>query len=386
MTFEIQIITDLAVLMVIASAVALLFYRLKQPLVIGYLIAGILIGPFTPPFSLISNIEFLGVFAEMGVILLLFTIGLEFPIGKLRSISHVVLGVSILEISFMLIVSGILGFVLNWGFYNTLFLGAALASSSTTIIAKVLSDMGKIKEVSSVIMLGILVVEDVAVVIILAMLQNVASVNSLIPSSMLFLSVRLILFIGGTLVVGHLFIPKIIDHVAKMNNRELLYILIFGLCFGFAIIASLIGFSVAIGAFLIGIVVARSNAREQIKREFVPLQLIFGAIFFVSMGALMDISKILIYWVPAIIITLTVLVTKIVCCGVGTRAFGYDKKTSLRIGLGMAQIGEFSFIVIKVGQDLGVISDFLLPIIGVVTIITSFITPYLIRFSFKEIV
>jgi CPA2 family monovalent cation:H+ antiporter-2 len=383
-TFEIQIITDLAVLMVVASAVALIFYKLKQPMVIGYLIAGIIIGPYTPPFNLITHVEFLNVFAEIGVILLLFTIGLEFPIKKLRSISHVVVGVSALEISLMLAVSWAIGTLLNWGFYDTLFLGAALASSSTTIIAKVLSDMGKIKETSSVIMLGILVVEDVTVVIILAMLQNFAITNAVIPTDMLLLILKLVFFVGGTLIIGHLVIPKVIDRVAKLGNRELLYILMLGLCFGFSIMASLLGFSVAIGAFLIGVVAARSNAREKINREIVPLQLIFGAIFFVSMGALMDIGKISLYWFPALIITLAVLGTKLACCGAGTRLLGYDAKTSLRVGLGMAQIGEFAFIVIKVGQDLGVISGFLLPIIGVATIITSFTTPYLIRFSFKE--
>lgn len=384
MSFEIQIITDLAVLMFVASVVALIFYKLKQPIIIGYLIAGIIIGPFTPPFSLISNVGYLGVFAEIGVILLLFTIGLEFPIKKLKAISHVVISISALEISLMLAISWIIGALLHWGFYDMLFLGAALASSSTTIVAKVLSDTGKIKETSSVIMLGILVVEDIAVVIILAILQGFAITHEISSISVMLLMLRMVLFIGGTLVLGHLFIPKLIDRVAQLENRELLYILLLGLCFGFSIIASLLGFSVAIGAFLIGVVVARSNAREKINQEIVPLQIIFGAIFFVSMGALMDITKIAAYWIPAMIITLAVLGTKLVCCGLGTRLFNYDNKTSLRVGLGMAQIGEFAFIVIKVGQDLNVLGDFLLPIIGVATIITSFITPYLIRFSFKE--
>lgn len=146
----------------------------------------------------------------------------------------------------------------------------------------------------------------------------------------------------------------------------------------------MIGFSVAIGAFLIGVVAAKSKAREEINREIDPFQHVFGAIFFVSMGALMDVSKVDVYWLPAVIITLAVLLTKLVTCGFGTRLFGYDRKTSLRVGLGMAQIGEFAFIVVKTGQDLGVTSDFLLPIIGVATIITSFTTPYLIRLSFKQ--
>jgi CPA2 family monovalent cation:H+ antiporter-2 len=383
-SFEIQIITDLAVLLVIASVVTLIFYKLKQPLIIGYLIAGIIIGPYTPPFSLISNIDFLNVFAEIGVILLLFTIGLEFPIAKLRSIGRVVIGVSAIEITLMLIVSWAVGTFLHWGFYDTLFLGAALASSSTTIIAKVLGDSRKIKEISSTIMLGILVVEDVFVVILLAMLQNLAVANTISVVSSVWLVAKLVVFIGGTLVLGGFFIPKLVDRVVKTEKQEILYILMLGVCFVFAIISTQIGFSAAIGAFIIGVVVARSKYREEINRKIDPFQLVFGAIFFVSMGALMDVTKISVYLFPALIITLAVLGTKLASCGFGTRFFGYDKTTSLRVGLGMAQIGEFAFIVVKSGQDLGVISDFLLPIIGVATIITTFLTPYLIRFSFKK--
>jgi monovalent cation:H+ antiporter-2, CPA2 family len=385
MSFEIQAITDLAVILVVAAVVALIFYKLKQPLVVGYLIAGIIIGPYTPPFSLITNIDILNVFAEIGVILLLFTIGFEFPISKLRSMGRVIIGVSAIEIALMLSVSYVIGtYLLHWSFYDTLFLGAALASSSTTIIAKVLGDLGKLKETSSVIMLGILVVEDVVVVILLAMFQNLAVGNAISVTSASILILKLVAFIGGTLTVGFLVLPRIIDRIAKVESHELLYILMLGLCFGFAILANQIGFSVAIGAFLIGVVAARARSREEINREIIPLQLVFGAIFFVSIGALMDLTKIAIYWFPAIIVTLAVLATKLVSCGFGTRVFGYDRKTALRVGLGMAQIGEFAFIVVKVGQDLGVLSDFLLPIIGVAAIVTSFITPYLIKFSFKE--
>jgi monovalent cation:H+ antiporter-2, CPA2 family len=383
MSFELQVITDLAVVMVIASAVAFIFYKLKQPLIIGYLIAGIIIGPFSPPFSLISNTEFLNVFAEIGVILLLFTIGLEFPIRKLQSLGRVVIGVSAIEITLMLVISYAVGAFLGWGFYDTLFLGAALASSSTTIIAKVLGDAGKINEISSVIMLGILVVEDVVVVIILAMLQNVAVANTISVVDSLWLIAKLAIFIGGTLIVGGFFLPKAIDRVARTESKELLYISLLGICFAFAILSTQVGFSAAIGAFIIGVVVARARCREEINKQIGPFQLVFGAIFFVSMGALMDISQIATYWFPALVVTLAVLGTKLASCGFGTRLFGYDKKTSLRVGLGMAQIGEFAFIVVKTGQDMGVISNFLLPIIGVATMITAFLTPYLIKFSYK---
>ena len=185
------------------------------------------------------------------------------------------------------------------------------------------------------------------------------------------------------MIVGGLLFPKAIDRVAKTENKEFLYISLLGICFAFAIISTQIGFSAAIGAFIIGVVVARARCREEINKQIGPFKIVFGAIFFVSMGALMDITQIATYWIPAVIITLAVLGTKLASCGFGTRLFGYDRKTSLRVGLGMAQIGEFAFIVAKAGQDLGVTSDFLLPIVGVATIITAFITPYLIKFSYK---
>ncbi len=385
MSLEISAITDLAVMMIVAGVVALIFHKLKQPIVVGYLIAGIIIGPFTPPFSLVTHIDILNIFAEIGVILLLFTIGFEFPISKLRSIGRVIIGVSAIEITLMLVISWVIGtYLLNWPLYDTLFLGVALASSSTTIIAKVLGDLGKIKEVSATIMLGILVVEDIVVVTMLAMLQNVAVSNEFSATSITILLVKLVAFIGGTLTIGYFLLPKAIDRIARIDNHELLYILMLGLCLGFSIMANLIGFSVAIGAFLIGVVAAKSRAREEINREIDPLQHVFGAIFFVSMGALMDITQIAAYWIPAVIITVALVGTKLVSCGFGTRLFGYDKQTALRVGLGMAQIGEFAFIVVKVGEDAGVLSDFMLPIIGVAAIITAFITPYLIKFSFRS--
>lgn len=382
MSFELQVITDLAVVSIIASAVAFLFYKLKQPLIIGYLIAGVIIGPYT--FDLIKQTEYLSVFAEIGVVLLLFTIGLEFPINKLRSIGKVVIGVSAIEITLMVMVSWIVGVLLGWGMYDTLFLGAALASSSTTIIAKVLSDSGKIQEMSVTIMLGILVVEDVVVVIVLAMLQNVAVAGTVSAASSLWLVGKLAFFIGGSLLVGGIFIPKAIDRFAKAENKEFLPILLLGLCFVFAILATQIGFSAAIGAFVIGVIVARSYHREEINKQIGPFKIVFGAIFFVSMGALMDVTQISNYWIPAAIITAAVIVTKLLSCGLGTRMFHYTEKTSLRVGLGMAQIGEFAFIVGKAGQDLGVTSDFLLPVLGVATVITAFVTPYLIKFSFRS--
>ena len=383
MSFETDIITDLAVVMVIASVITLAFHKLKQPIIVGYLIAGIIIGPYTPPFSLVSHVDILNVFAELGVILLLFGIGLEFPIRKLRSIGRAALGISAIEITSILVVSWMIGVLLGWNFFDTLFLGAALASSSTMIIAKVLGDMGKLGEVSSRIMLGVLVIEDVFVVVLLASLESFVNLGTFSPNALLVMVLKIVLFIGGTLVLGVLIIPKIVDRVANLGSGELLHIVLLGLCFAFSVIATQIGFSVAVGAFIIGVVIAEARSAEEENRHLTPLKDMFGAIFFVSMGALMDISQLATFWLPALIVTLAMLGTKLASCASGTKLLGYDNKTSLRIGLGMAQIGEFAFIAIKTGQTLGVVSTFLLPVVGVAAIITSFITPYLMKLSYK---
>ncbi len=262
-------------------------------------------------------------------------------------------------------------------------LGAALASSSTTIVAKALGDLGKIREIPARIMLGILVVEDVFVVVLLAALQDLATTQTVSAEGVLVLLLKLAVFVGGTLGVGILVIPRLIKRTAEKTNHEVLYIALIGLSFSFAVIGSLFGFSVAIGAFLIGVVVAESHISENISEEFRHLRHMFEAIFFISMGALMDVTQIRVYWLPALLVTLVLMTAKFSSCGLGVRLFGYDKGTSLKVALGMAQIGEFAFIVAKTGQALGVISSFLLPVIGVSAIATSIITPYLLRYAYK---
>jgi CPA2 family monovalent cation:H+ antiporter-2 len=384
MSFEIEIVTDLAVLLAVASAITFIFYKLKQPLVVGYLISGMIVGPYLLPFNLILHRDVISVFAEIGIILLLFAIGLQFPLRKLRALGKVVLSVAALEILFTVTASWLVGTFLRWPFYDTLFLGAALASSSTTIVAKVLSDSGKIQEIPARIMMGMLVVEDVFVVLLLAALQNLVVTQGISTEGILILLLKLTIFVGGTLGLGILLIPRIIKKVAEKTSHEVLYIALIGLSFGFAVIASLFGFSVAIGAFLIGVVVADSHISENVSEEFLHLRHMFEAIFFVSMGALMDVTQLGTYWLPAVIVILTLMGAKLSSCAFGVHLFGYDKQTSLRVALGMAQIGEFAFIVGKTGQDLGVISNFLLPIIGVSAIVTSILTPYLLRYAYKS--
>lgn len=383
MDFSTSIVADFAILMTIAAVVYFIFYKFRQPTILGYLIAGVLIGPFTPPFSLVTRLDVIGAAADLGVILLLFGIGLRFPIPRLRKVGGVSIGVAAIEIAVMLALSFGVARLFDWPLMDALFLGTALASSSTTIIAKVLGDMGKLRETSSLIMLGVLIVEDLIVVGLLAVITSVLSVNSIDLDTVLWVVGKTAAFVLGTLIIGVLIVPRVIDRSVKLGNNELLLLIVLGLCFGASILAHFLGLSMAIGAFLMGVVVASSRSADYITKLISSVRDMFAAIFFVSMGALIDITQFRIVLVPALIVTGLMILGKMVGCGFGTRIFGYDRSTSLKVGFGMSQIGEFAFIVMKAGQDLAVISPFLFPVVGLAAGITTFLTPYLVRLSYK---
>jgi CPA2 family monovalent cation:H+ antiporter-2 len=385
-----QVIADLAVIMVIAAAVTFIFHRLKQPLILGYLIAGIIIGPYTPPFSLVSRPDVLGATADLGVILLLFAIGLEFPIARLRTIRlKVYAGISAIEIALMFLISYGMGWFLGWSFMDSLFLGAALASSSTVIIAKVLRDMGKLKDISALVMMGVLVAEDLIVVAMLAVITSVVGASS---SSFLDISWTLgkvLLFLIGASLIGVMVIPKVIDWVAHterdshVEHDEVLLLTALGLCFALSIIGNALGLSMAIGAFLMGVFIASAKASARIATLISSIKDMFAAIFFVSMGAFIDVTQFQTFLIPALLVTAIMIAGKVIGCGLGTRLFGYDTSTSLKVGLGMGQVGEFAFIVAKAGQDLNVTSASLFSTIGVAVAITAFVSPYMIRLSYR---
>jgi len=390
MPLSYQVIADLAVIMVIAAAVTLIFHRLKQPLILGYLIAGIIIGPYTPPFSLVSRLDVLGATADLGVILLLFAIGLEFPIARLRTIRlKVYAGISAIEIALMFLISYGVGWFLGWPFMDSLFLGEALASSSTVIIAKVLRDMGKLKDISALVMMGVLVAEDLIVIAILAIITSVVGLSS---SSFLDISWTLgkvLLFLIGASLIGVMVIPKVIDWVAhpehdsQVEHDEVLLLTALGLCFALSIIGNALGLSMAIGAFLMGVFIAGAKASARIATLISSIKDMFAAIFFVSMGAFIDVTQFQTFLIPALLVTAIMIAGKVIGCGLGTRLFGYDTSTSIRVGLGMGQVGEFAFIVAKAGQDLNVTSASLFPTIGVAVAITAFVSPYMIRLSYR---
>jgi len=395
-------VTDLAIIMILAAIVTLAFFKIRQPLIIGYLFAGMLIGPLSPLWTsllpengssgaaagigILSDISALNLFADIGVILLLFVIGIEFPFAKIRSIGRVAMGAGTLGLFATLGVVFLAANALGLNFMDSLFIAAALSISSTAIIIKILQDSGKIKKESSILVLGILIVEDVIAVILIASLESVALVGTVSIESVVLVAVVAGGLIIGTFTVGRRVIPPLIDKVASAENREILLLSVLGVCFGYALLANVVGLSVAIGAFLAGVLVAESKSSEVSKILSSPIKDMFVAIFFVSVGALMDITQLESYIFIAIALIAVTVAMKFAGNLLGNTIFRLEKGKSLRSAFALsAPRGEFSIIIVKVGVDMGVVSAFLFPLIGLITIITAFISPFLIRVGDKII-
>ena len=395
-------VTDLAIIMILAAIVTLAFFKIRQPLIIGCLFAGMLIGPLSPLWTsllpengssgaaagigILSDISALNLFADIGVILLLFVIGIEFPFAKIRSIGRVAIGAGTLGLFVTLGVVFLAASALGLNFMDSLFIAAALSISSTAIIIKILQDSGKIKKESSILVLGVLIVEDVIAVILIASLESVALVGTVSIESVVLVAVVAGGLIVGTFTVGRRVIPPLIDKVASAQNREILLLSVLGVCFGYALLANVVGLSVAIGAFLAGVLVAESKSSEVSKILSSPIKDMFVAIFFVSVGALMDVTQLEDYIFIAIALIAVTIAMKFGGNLLGTTAFRMGKGKSLRSAFALsAPRGEFSIVIVKVGVDMGVVSAFLFPLIGLITIITAFISPFLIRVGDKII-
>lgn len=378
------IVQDFAVIMVVAAIMLIITYKLKQPMVIGYILAGMVIGPYTPPFTLIQSVETVNVFAELGIIMLLFVIGTEFPIAKLKSVSKTSIIVGIPESLGTLFIVFFIAQTLGFSFFDSVFIALAMSITSTVVTIKILEELNVVRDRSSVLILGILIIEDIIAVSALAILQSTASAGSdQVSIIQISLSIGVVLaFIGSILILGSKFIPGALDKVGKTDDYALLLIVILGLAFGLSFIAKALGLSVVIGAFLAGVLVAESKTANIAKVITIPLRDVFSALFFISIGALMNISLVPLFIVPAIVLIVSSFVSKLLIV-IGVLQFRrYDSTTSLRTGLGLsASRGEMSLIIAKGGQDIGVISSSVLPILGVVTVITTFMAPYIIKFG-----
>ena len=396
-------VTDLAFIMIIGAVVTLAFFKIRQPLIIGYLFAGMLIGPLSPLWAsvlpnggtpddvlegvgILSDISALNLFAEIGVILLLFVIGIEFPYSKIRSIGKVAVGVGTIGLFSTLGVVFYTATALGLEFMDSLFIAAALSISSTAIIVKILEEMGRIKKESSILVLGILIVEDVIAVILISSLQSIALVGTVSIESILVVVLVAAGLIVGTFTVGTRVIPPLIDRVAGAEHREILLLSVLGVCFGYALLANIVGLSVAIGAFLAGVLVAESKSAEVAKLLSSPIKDMFVAIFFISVGALMDISQLENYIFVAIALIAVATGMKFGGNMLGNILFRQKRSKALRSAFTLsAPRGEFSIVIIKAGVDIGAVSSFLFPLIGIISIITAFISPFLVKAGDKII-
>ncbi|MDX1595349.1 MAG: cation:proton antiporter [Nitrosopumilaceae archaeon] len=394
-------VTDLAFIMIIGAIVTLAFFKIKQPLIIGYLFAGMLIGPLSPLWSwvlpeggpssdvlegvgILSDISALNLFAEIGVILLLFVIGIEFPYAKIRSIGRVAVGVGTIGLFSTLGAVFYAATAFGMSFMDALFISAALSISSTAIIVKIFEDMGRIKKESSILVLGILIVEDVIAVILISSLQSIALVGSVSVESVVVIVLVAAGLIVGTFTIGTRIIPPLIDRVAAAEHREILLLSVLGVCFGYALLANIVGLSVAIGAFLAGVLVAESKSSEVSKLLSSPIKDMFVAIFFISVGALMDVSQLQNYIFIAIVLIAVATGMKFGGNMLGNFLFRQKRGKSLRSAFALASPrGEFSIVIVKAGVDIGAVSAFLFPLIGIISIVTAFISPFLVKASDK---
>lgn len=378
------LIQDFAVVMIVAAIMVFVTHKLKQPMVIGYILAGMLIGPFTPPFSLVHNVGTINTLAELGIIILLFVIGTEFPITKLKSVGRISMIVGIAESLGTLLVTFFVARTLGFSQFDSMFLALAMSVTSTVVTVKLLEELNMINDKSSVLIMGILIVEDVIVITMLGILQSL-SLTAAVSFVDVLLSVAIVLgFIAAILILGSRYLPPLIDKLARTTDYSVLIIVILGLAFGLSFVAIELGLSPVIGAFLAGVLVAESNSAGIARVITIPLRDVFTALFFVSVGALVDVSKIPLFIIPALILIVTSFMAKmIIIIPVLIRA-GYDTTTAVRTGLGLASArGEMSLIVGKGGQDVGAVSSYILPILGVVTIVTTFVTPYILKIGTK---
>ena len=373
------LLQDLALILVVAAITTVLFQKLKQPVVLGYLLAGLIVGPYIP-IPLFADLDQIHTLSELGIILVMFAIGLEFSFRKLARLATTAGVVGLLQICVMFWLGYMVGLSFGWTSIEALYLGGMISVSSTMIIAKAFSDQ-RINERFTELVIGILIVEDVAAILMIAIL-SAFSPGKGIPTNILFTTgMQLTGFLVIALVLGFLIVPRTIRAVAKLNSEETLLVASVGICFAYAYLAQKGGYTVALGAFIAGSLVAESGHTHQIEHLIRSLRDVFAAVFFISVGMLMDPRILVTYWPAILVITLIVIVGMILSVSFGSFLMGADLRTSIRAGMSMAQIGEFSFIIAAAGVASGAIRDFLYPIAIAVCVITTFTTPGFIRMS-----
>jgi monovalent cation:H+ antiporter-2, CPA2 family len=385
MDVQIRFLMEITVILAVAGLTAVLFTRMKMPVVIGYLAAGILVGPYVFPFDLITDTDTVNSLANLGIILLMFTIGLDFNLRKLRQTGVFAIVAGSIEIVIMITIGYALGWLMGWSSIESIFLGAVMSISSTAVIVKVLTDAGHIQRQYAVGVIGILIMEDIAAVIILAMVSPLGTGKAPGLTSAVGILAGAVLFIALSLLLGFAVVPRIIDHVKRKYPSEVLLLVSLGLCFGMALLSSEIGLSVAIGAFVMGIIVSQSAAQQEIVLKTMPIKEMFMAVFFVSIGMLIDPRLVLQNILPAVIIAGVFIVGKVFSVTTATYVANTDARSSMMSGMAMVAMGEFSFVIVKTGVDNGTIGQFFYSSIIGAALITMIVLPITFRYSSRTV-
>lgn len=381
MTHLPNLIIDLALILGAAAFITLLFKWLKQPLVLGYIIAGFLVGPYFKWLPTIQEHENIRIWAEVGVIFLLFSLGLEFSFKKLLKVGGSASITAFVEVVVMVFIGYAVGKAMGWSSMDSLFLGGILSISSTTIIIRAFDELGmKTKQFASLVF-GVLIVEDLVAIVLMVLLSTLAVSQQFAGTEMLYSILKLILFLVIWFVMGIFFIPSFLRKAKRLINDEMLLIISIALCLLMVVFANTVGFSPALGAFIMGSILAETTKAEKIEHLVMPVKDLFGAIFFVSVGMMIDPSVLVEYALPIAILCVVTIIGKVLSTTFGALLSGQPLQTSVQAGFSLAQIGEFSFIIATLGLTLKVTSDFLYPIAVAVSAVTTLTTPYLIRSS-----
>lgn len=375
------LIADLALILISASIITLLFKWLKQPLVLGYIVAGLLAGPYVHIFPTVGDIANINIWAEIGVVFLLFALGLEFSFKKLINVGSTAFITATTEVISMLLIGYMVGYLLGWGTMNSIFLGGMLSMSSTTIIIKAFDDLGLRSQRFTGIVFGTLVVEDLIAILMMVLLSTMAVSKDFMGEELLVSVLKVVFFLILWFLIGIFILPAFLKKAKKLMNNETLLIVSLGLCLGMVVLATYTGFSAALGAFIMGSILAETVEAEHIEHIIQPVKDLFGAIFFVSVGMLVNPAVLVEYAWPVIIITLVTIIGKAIFSSLGVLLSGESLNISIKSGFSLAQIGEFAFIIAGLGVSLKVLDPFISPIIVAVSVITTFTTPYFIRLA-----
>ena len=374
-----ELVQDLALILVVAGFVTLLFKKLKQPLVLGYIVAGFLVSPHMSYTMSVVDKDDIQTWADIGVIFLLFSLGLDFSIKKILKMGASPIIAACTIIFSMMLLGVIVGHSFGWKEMDCIFLGGMVAMSSTTIIYKAFSDMGLTQQGFASTVMSVLILEDILAIVMMVMLSTIASGNSPDGVQLLGSIMKIGFFLVLWFVVGLFAIPLFLRSVRKLLNNETLLIVALGFCCLMAVISTQVGFSAAFGAFVMGSILAETIEADKIIRLVDPVKNLFGAIFFVSVGMLVNPNVLINYAVPILLIVITILVGQALFGTLGYLLGGQTLKNAMRCGFSMAQVGEFAFIIATLGRSLSVISEFLYPVVVAVSVITTFLTPYMIR-------